>query len=278
MRVVGTTDTLPACDQRCAVHCCDDNSEPCSIFGLSVTDEGLAALISGGGKVVPVPVTQSDKERVASPEGLTLLQLLQQIDLGSHTFPPEALARAAGAGDAELRSVELDRRASFSLVVSFSSRLDRTRLVDASPFEALALALRYNAPLRAERGLFEQSAAFAETEFGERYPSAYTRADAKLQQSAITRRLAGLGETPEKSPPTAASGDYSFADQGSLELKEAVAQALPLMPKVPRRKIDGPDEALLQAALRIAQERGDTAAEEKILTRLEEIQCEERGP
>ena len=58
--------------------------------------------------MVPIPVTESDKESVTSSEGLCLLQLLQQIDLASPSFPPEALATAAGASDALLRSVELD--------------------------------------------------------------------------------------------------------------------------------------------------------------------------
>ena len=71
--------------------------------------------------MVPIPVTESDKESVTSPEGLCLLQLLQQIDLASPSFPPEALATAAGASDALLSSVELDRSASFSLSVSSAS-------------------------------------------------------------------------------------------------------------------------------------------------------------
>ena len=150
-----------------------------------MTDQGLAALVSGGGRVVPIPVTESDKESVTSPEGLCLLQLLQQIDLASPSFPPEALATAAGASDALLRSVELDRSARFSLSVSSASGPASApagasapasasapvaeaevepRLVAVPPFEALALALRYNAPLRADTALFQQPAAFAEAE------------------------------------------------------------------------------------------------------------------
>ena len=288
--------------QRCSLRCCDDSScgdssLPCGILGVSVTDEGLAALISGGGRAVPIPVTESDKESVSSAEGLCLLQLLQQIDLGSPSFPPEALATAAGASDAVLRSVELDQSAGFSLSVASSSSAASAeaevepRLVAVPPFEALALALRYNAPLRADPALFEQPAAFAEEECAARFPRAYTRADAKLQQSSISRRLAGLGEGPKREPsdvaptasptasPTAASGgDDYFAGQGSLDLTEAVAQALPPTPTAPvvRRSIDGPDEAVLRAALGIARSRGDTAAEGKILAKLEEIQREER--
>ena len=291
--------------QRCSLRCCDGSScggssLPCGILGVSVTDAGLAALISGGGRALPIPVTESDTESVTSAEGLCLLQLLQQIDLGSPSLPPEALATAAGASDAVLRSVELDGRAGFSLSVaspssaaaSSSSEAElEPRLVAVPPFEALALALRYNAPLRADPALFEQPAAFAEEECAARFPRAYTRADAKLQQSSISRRLAGLGEGPKKEPsdvapsaaPTAAAtaasgGDDYFAGQGSLDLTEAVAQALPPTPKAPvvRRCIDGPDEAVLRAALGIARGRGDTAAEEKILAKLEEIQREER--
>ena len=288
-------------EQR-SLRCCEDSLGrlPCGLLGVSVTDQGLAALISGGGRVVPIPVTESDKESVTSAEGLCLLQLLQQIDLASPSFPPEALATAAGASDALLRSVELDRSASFSLSVSSAAASAAAsapaseaevepRLVAVPPFEALALALRYNAPLRADAALFERPAAFVEAECAARYPRAFTRADAKLQQSAISRRLAGLGEGPKPSGATAAAeatsapsavtsaGDDYFAGQGSLDLTEAVAQALPPSPQaaVAPRSMDGPDEALLQAALRIARSRGDTAAEQKIRAKLGEIQSEE---
>ena len=284
-------------EQR-SLRCCEDSLGrlPCGLLGVSVTDQGLAALISGGGRVVSIPVTQSDTESVTSVEGLCLLQLLQQIDLASPSFPPEALDTAAGASDALLRSVELDRSASFSLSVSSAAASAAAseaevepRLVAVPPFEALALALRYNAPLRADAALFERPAAFAEAECAARYPRAFTRADAKLQQSAISRRLAGLGEGPKPSGATAAAeatsapsavtsaGDDYFAGQGSLDLTEAVAEALPPSPKaaVAPRSIDGPDEALLQAALRIARSRGDTAAEQKIRAKLGEIQSEE---
>ena len=46
------------------------------------------------------------------------------------------------------------------------------------------------------------------------------------------------------------------------------------LPAVAPRSIDGPDEALLQAALRIARSRGDAAAEEKIRAKLGEIQSQ----
>ena len=262
---------------RCSpVRCCDGGLA-CGFYGVSVSEGGLVALISGGGRTVPIAVTDSDKVSASSPEALCMLQLLQQIDLGGTVFPPEALSNLVGAG-AMLRAVEIDRSATFSL--SVASSVDLSGVVsDVSAFEALALALRYNAPLRAEAGLFDSATAFDEDDCSERFPRAFTRADAMAQKSKITRQLAGLGEMPEQArAPTAAGeaegeagqGGFSFADQGSLDIVEAVAQAVPAAPAPPRR-IDGPDAAVLQGALKIARQRGDAAAEEKILARLEEM-------
>ena len=50
--------------ERCSLRCCEDSSGrlPCGLLGVSVTDQGLTALISGGARVVPIAVTESDKE------------------------------------------------------------------------------------------------------------------------------------------------------------------------------------------------------------------------
>jgi len=261
---------------RCPPPRCCDSSLECDFYGVSFSDSGLVALISAGGRTIPIAVTDTDKESASSPQALCLLQLLQQIDLGGPAFPPEALSDAVGAS-AMLRAVEIDSSSGFSLSVASSAVLNGV-VTDVRPFEALALALRYNSPLRADAGLFASAAAFAESECPRRFPCAYTRQDARLQSSAITRQLAGLSERPDVAKaPTAEGADegasagadegsggrgFSFADQGSLDIVEAVAQALP--PQAPRRRIDGPDAALLRGALEIARRRGDAAAEQKM--------------
>ena len=91
-----------------------------------------------------------------------------------------------------------------------------------------------------------------------------------VQRDKITRQLAGLGDV-----------GFSFASPGSLDIVEAVAQALPPPAATTGaaaggspgrvRSIDGPDTALLERALAIAREKGDDAAQEKIEEKLREL-------
>jgi len=82
-------------------------------------------------------------------------------------------------------------------------------------------------------------------------------------------------------PPTPAGAQLALALALSLSLTLSLGLSLsltltltPTLPAVVPRSIDGPDEALLQAALRIARSRGDAAAEEKIRAKLGEIQSQ----
>jgi threonine aldolase len=83
----------------------DEPSEPvvyfedCVVHGLSTSDDGFVALLRGlaSDRVLRVPITPGDpmsdgldKEQAETPEAVTLLQLLQGIDVESH-LPCDAL-------------------------------------------------------------------------------------------------------------------------------------------------------------------------------------------
>lgn len=259
---------------------CSADLAPCELHGVSISDSGLVALLADAQKqqLLPVPVTDSDIQSAESPAALCLLQLLQQIDLAGPAFPPERLSSLAGDA-ASLEAVELDAGES-----SFTLRLAEPGgpcppLPGVEPFDALALSLRYRTPLLARATAFETAAAFPATECEVRFPMCYTRRDATAQRDKITRQLAGLGEKPDE-----LDAGFSFASQGSLDIIEAVAQALPPPPPPPGapgaaagsppgrlRSIDGPDTALLERALAIAREKGDAAAQQKIEEKLREL-------
>ena len=271
---------LAATASRCRharPRCCADLAL-CELHGVSISDTGLVALIADAEKrrLLPVPVTDSDVQSAESPAALCLLQLLQSIDLAGPSFPPERLSSiAGGSGDlARLEAVELEAGAS-----SFTLRLaepdgPRSPLLGVEPFDALALSLRYGAPLLAPPAAFAAATAFPATECEVRFPMCYTRRDAAAQRDKITRQLAGLGEKPDE-----LDAGFSFASPGSLDIVEAVAQALPPPATGAAaggspgrvRSIDGPDTALLERALAIAREKGDDAAQEKIEEKLREV-------
>ena len=252
-------------------RCCADLA-PCELHGVSISDTGLVALLADAEKqqLLPLPVTDSDVQSAESAAALCLLQLLQSIDLAGPSFPPERLSSIAG-DLARLEAVELEAGAS-----SFTLRLagpDGPRSpVGVEPFDALALSLRYRAPLLAPPAAFAAATAFPATECEVRFPMCYTRRDATMQRDKITRQLAGLGEKPDE-----LDAGFSFASPGSLDIVEAVVQALPPPAAAAGgspgrvRSIDGPDTALLERALAIAREKGDDAARQRIEAKLAEL-------
>lgn len=258
-------------------RCCAADLASCELHGVSISEHGLVALLANAEKqkMLPVPVTDSDVRSAESAAALCLLQLLQGIDLAGPQFPPERLSTLA-SDVASLEAVELDGDA-----CSFTLRLTepdgpRSPLPGVAPFDALALALRYRAPLLAPTAAFEAGAAFPSAECEVRFPMCYTRRDATAQRNKITRQLAGLGEKPDE-----LDAGFSFATPPSLDIVEAVAQALPPPPPPPGntaggapgrvRSINGPDTALLERALAIAREKGDVAAQEKIEEKLRDL-------
>ena len=79
---------------RCPPPRCCDSSLECDFYGVSFSDSGLVALISAGGRTIPIAVTDTDKESASSPQALCLLQLLQHASeplVGRGVYPPTQL-------------------------------------------------------------------------------------------------------------------------------------------------------------------------------------------
>jgi len=246
---------------------------PCSIRGFSVSDRGFAALLSDEprSRVLATYVAE-DTERASSPRALTLLQLLQGIDLGGPSFPPEQLDIVAGAAGhapgTQLEAVLLEAVDSCSLALGGGAAVECP-----SAFEAIALSMRYSVPLRADAALLDEHA-FPASECDERYPLRFTADDAAQQRSSITKRMAGLPcdipPEPDRATPPAASGALDLQAFDLSALRKAVDECEPTPPPVaPGLNANSPPPEMLRRVLEIARERGDAAAIEKIEKQLE---------
>ena len=244
------------------------NLLPCDIHGLSVSDRGFVALLADrpGARMLPLLVTPDDVETAASPQALTLLQLLQGIDLGGAILPPELLEQRCEAGEraAALKAVRVLEEGC-SLCVSYSdAKSETSTTVIESAFEALALAMRYSAPIEVDTALLG-TAAIAEDEVATAYPSCFTRQDAAKQSADITRRFAGVPCEPAE----AADLDQLPAfDPASLTIGAPHAK-LSTGNTPPALNANKPPPGMLEKALAIAQDKGDTAAIKKIQAMLD---------
>ena len=244
------------------------NLLPCDIHGLSVSDRGFVALLADrpGARMLPLLVTPDDVETAASPQALTLLQLLQGIDLGGAILPPELLEQRCEAGEraAALKAVRVLEEGC-SLCVSYSdAKSETSTTVIESAFEALALAMRYSAPIEVDTALLG-TAAIAEDEVATAYPSCFTRQDAAQQSADITRRFAGVPCEPAE----AADLDQLPAfDPASLTIGAPHAK-LSTGNTPPALNANKPPPGMLEKALAIAQDKGDTAAIKKIQAMLD---------
>lgn len=242
----------------------DPSLVPLQVFGMSTSEAGFVALLSDAEEnVLPVAVNVLDTEEAASPEALTLLQLMQGVDMGGSTLEPERLHRRLLASGSAVECppsavrlaglvVEAVAPPAFTLRVAHG---EGTALLPcASAFEAVALAMRYRALPGGEGCTIEAPAALvaaaglSAARAGERFPAAFTWRDAREQDSRIRRDFAqkvseATGRPVEPSTSTAPS----------------VTNANTVVPR-----------ALLEKALAIAREKGDLAAELRLLQALSE--------
>ena len=232
--------------QRRARHgtaCCSATS--CALYGLSVSEHGFVALLHNEDLVLPIPINEDmDIERVVSPEALTLLQLMQGIDMATPILPPERLSeRVAAAGEPAataltLAAVAVGPAGTFGLRVMVGS--DTLEVAALSAFEAVALALRYRSHFEVAGSMFAEDG-FPIGEVRSRFPACYTTEDAFAQRASVSSELARAAE--------------------------------PLAP--PPQSINGPSPDLLRKALLIARQKGDFAAEVKILQMLSSLESGE---
>ncbi|CAJ1951234.1 unnamed protein product [Cylindrotheca closterium] len=67
------------------------------ISGVSVSTKGFHVLFQTRKGILPLPITKDpqDSYKASSPEALTILQLLSQVDMAGAVLPPETLAQMA---------------------------------------------------------------------------------------------------------------------------------------------------------------------------------------
>lgn len=216
---------------------------PVSLHGLSVSPTGFVALLrsTAPDRVLPLPITRSstvDVSTAETPEALTLLQLWQGIDLAGPLLPPEALDRLAECEASQLLQVRVRSTGDCQLLVSARGVSVEC---DTSAFEGIALCLRYGAQIVAAADAMECGGSIASADLATTFARCFTRADGDAQQQRLSDELkrntvgAGLGLAP---PQT--------------------------------QNANRPPRELLEKALAIARDRGDSAAAAKIEARLGE--------
>jgi len=139
-----------------------NNYQEMEIIGMGASSMGFITVLANESKVLVVPITPSDPMSTGldttepgTPEALTLLQLMQGIDMDFY-LPIETLATRMKTRTAELKAVyfhEVDRKkggASISLLgvthSDESSTEAKEKFLESplkSGFEGIALALRY---------------------------------------------------------------------------------------------------------------------------------------
>lgn len=235
---------------------------PCSIHGLSVSEKGFVALLADPprSRLLPLLVAD-DRARASSTEALTLLQLLQGIDLGGPGFPPEQLQTYGCDAAGSLQHVLVSAPDSFSLCLWGDANVPLE-----TSFEAVAFSMRYNVPLVIEAPLLDQEA-FDASECDFRYPACFTTMDAAQQRLAITKRMAGRPDdaSPPQAPsPTGKSAlDVTAFDVAAL--RTAVDECAPTPPPVEEGlNANAPPPDMVERVLAMAKKKGDAAAIERI--------------
>ena len=228
---------------------------PLDVHGFSVSPNGFVALLTDGkSRMLPLPINDVDKEEVVSAEALVLLQLLQGIDMGGPCLPPERLndllllGRGLTANEVStgamctLSHMLASGQSSDSLRFELTAQVgdgDGARVsVAACPtaFEAVALCMRYKASFAATTELLDEIGLDG-LDAAVRYPKAFTWRDAQQQDNRVRKDFA-------------------------QKLSEATGA--PVAPSTPTNANRPDTRSLYEKALKIAIDKGDTAAEAKI--------------
>lgn len=228
---------------------------PLDVHGFSVSPNGFVALLTDGkSRMLPLPINDVDKEEVVSAEALVLLQLLQGIDMGGPCLPPERLndllllGRGLTANEAStgamctlshmLASGQSRNSLRFELTAQVGDGDGARVSVAACPtaFEAVALCMRYKASFAATTELLDEIGLDG-LDAAVRYPKAFTWRDAQQQDDRVRKDFA-------------------------QKLSEATGA--PVAPSTPTNANRPDTRSLYEKALKIAIDKGDTAAEAKI--------------
>lgn len=239
---------------------------PCSIHALSVSKNGFVALLMDRPRERLLPlVVAEDRVRSGTQEALTLLQLLQGIDLGGPAFPPELLEQRVGS-NSRLRHVIVS---TLDAAILCLQDAESEGVPCPSMFEAVALSMRYRVPILAEAALLDEHA-ISLTLTNVRYPNSFTALDAIEQRTAIAKRMAGLPADSTGSPPQGLSESAmdirSFFGR-SVDERAPDPQQFP-QPIAKRLNANAAPPGMLLKVLDLARARGDTAAVQKIEERI----------
>jgi hypothetical protein len=235
---------------------------PCSIHALSVSKNGFVALLMDRPRERLLPlVVAEDRVRSGTQEALTLLQLLQGIDLGGPAFPPELLEQRVGS-NSRLRHVIVS---TLDAAILCLEDAESEGVPCPSMFEAVALSMRYRVPILAEAALLDEHA-ISRTLTDARYPNSFTALDAIEQRTAIAKRMAGLPADSTESPPQGLS--ESAMDIRSFFGRSVDERAPDPQPIAKRLNANAAPPGMLLKVLDLARARGDTAAVQKIEERI----------
>lgn len=235
---------------------------PVSIHGLSVSSGGFVALLcdTPRARLLPIVVNDIDTTTASSPEALTLLQLMQNIDLGGPLLPPELLQQRTCFDDPILCNVLISEPSVCTLrVTRQNAEADEADFECESPFEALALAMRYSTKIEADASLLDLNS-FPLDECSTRFPSCFTRTDAAQMKSSITRKLAGLPCDDGEATPTDAQPQG--LDLTALNQQFGSGMVAPKPPSGLNANKSPP--GMLEKALAVARKKGDQEAVKKI--------------
>ena len=235
---------------------------PCSIHALSVSKNGFVALLMDRPRERLLPlVVAEDRVRSGTQEALTLLQLLQGIDLGGPAFPPELLEQRVGS-NSRLRHVIVS---TLDAAILCLEDAESEGVPCPSMFEAVALSMRYRVPILAEAALLDEHA-ISRTLTDARYPNSFTALDAIEQRTAIAKRMAGLPADSTGLPPQGLS--ESAMDIRSFFGRSVDERAPDPQPIAKRLNANAAPPGMLLKVLDLARARGDTAAVQKIEERI----------
>jgi hypothetical protein len=230
---------------------------PCEIHGFSVSSKGFVALLADTprSRLLPLKVNAEDTTSAQTPEALTLLQLLQGIDLGGAVLPPELLQQRTRPDATVLQSVAVRALQPPCDSDLFDLCVPTGKFSNTSPFETLALAMRYDCPIEVEANLLD-FLGLKEAEAMARYPNCFTKADAAEQRSRVTKRMAGLPSEDGVAAPDSMPAAIDSFDPSSL--------APPPVPEPSPINANKPPPDMLKRALAVAKAKGDEAAVAKI--------------
>ena len=232
------------------------------VHGLSVSPSGFVALLrNASGACFAVPIDREDSQAANSPEALTLLQLFQGIDMAGFLLPPDVL----NVRYAEDRDLSIHYSGTNYSYATASSWL-RARCSDQLPrIQLLKVTARQDLDRKYNEPVFDLECARVA---GDSLSTVSVRSPSPFEAVALSLRhkvdidLEALGsahffldtDLPARFPLWRSEADAAAQD---ARIKSSIKSTI--------------ETSRLEAALNIARDKGDKAAEQKIRAALRVI-------